>query len=112
MKLLMMTKGDNPTGVHPNHQAGSGGVSHEQESRMHDETMEDEVIEQNVQEVKHQSWRFGGFATKLDGLVPICKHILAVVLVKAAPGLFEGAVSIMDVSSEEIAGRAAGWGEK
>ena len=61
-------------------------------------------------------WRFGGtltFPNVMAG-VPVCKHILAAVTVRAAPGLFvEGEhYSVRrDVGREEMAGWAAGWGD-
>lgn len=74
--------------------------------------MKDNDDESTIKLQSLPSWRFGGIATRPDAIVPICKHILAVVLGKAAPGLFENAMVMVDVSREEIAARAAGWGEK
>lgn len=53
----------------------------------------------------------GGEATRSDAPIPICKHILAAALFKAAPDLFEADVDVKDVSREEMAGWSAGWGE-
>ena len=60
-------------------------------------------------------WTFGGLS--LDGEdgvempMPICKHLLACVLVeKGSRNLFKGFVEERSVSVEEGAGWAAGWG--
>ena len=54
---------------------------------------------------------FGGWATKKTEPVPICKHILAAALMKAAPELFGRCVKVREVSNEEIAGWGAGYGD-
>jgi hypothetical protein len=53
-------------------------------------------------------WRFGGAATQADADdgVPVCKHILAVVLTEAAPELFSQAQYSRAVSRGEMAGWA------
>lgn len=51
---------------------------------------------------------FGGFSKGTD--LPVCKHILACVLVANCDG-FEGFVDEREVSKEEFAGWAAGWGD-
>ena len=57
---------------------------------------------------KSVSWSFGGLTLGND--MPVCKHLLACVLVEFG-GLFEGFVEERVVSVEEIAGWAAGWGD-
>ncbi|KAL6251723.1 hypothetical protein RBB50_001933 [Rhinocladiella similis] len=61
------------------------------------------------------SWRFGGVATSTSSTSnrrpPSCKHILAAVLAKAAPRLFDYGITSRVVSRDEIAGWGAGWGE-
>ncbi|KAK5223095.1 hypothetical protein LTR72_005932 [Exophiala xenobiotica] len=67
----------------------------------------------------HQQWRFGGVATNLQESrpsaphsMPSCKHILAAVLAKVAPGLFaKHGVIQKAVTHEELVGWGAGWGE-
>ena len=51
-------------------------------------------------------WRFGGLSTLETGRVPSCKHILAAVLAKAAPKLFNDGYTEKVVSREE----AVAWG--
>ncbi|KAB2579622.1 uncharacterized protein LTHEOB_7101 [Lasiodiplodia theobromae] len=56
---------------------------------------------------------FGGLrrGTGETGHVPpVCKHLLACLLVERAPGLFAGSVEEKVVSVEEAAAWAAGWG--
>lgn len=53
-------------------------------------------------------WRFGGL-TRGDG-VPACKHLLACVIAEHCGG-FEALVEEKEVSVNEIAGWAAGWGD-
>ncbi len=62
----------------------------------------------------HEPWRFGGIATNPSSAarsVPSCKHILAAVLAKVAPGLFADRVIERAVGREELVGWGAGWGE-
>ncbi len=54
---------------------------------------------------------FGGLATRKTEPVPICKHILAAALVKAAPDLFGCCVKVKEVSTAELAGWGAGYGD-
>jgi hypothetical protein len=61
-----------------------------------------------VMEAEDQEWRVGGLS--LGGDVPMCKHLLACVLVERG-GLFGGYVKTREVSVEELAGWAAGWGD-
>ena len=55
------------------------------------------------------SWRFGG-ARLGNGMAPVCKHILACVLVERCE-MFKAFVEEKEVSVEEAAGWAAGWGD-
>lgn len=54
-----------------------------------------------------QGWSFGGLS--LGGGAPVCKHLLACVLVERC-GMFGTFVEERAVSVEEAAGWAAGWG--
>lgn len=54
---------------------------------------------------------FGGSLTQQHLDAPTCKHILAVFLAMSAPTLLEDGVQTRNVSIEELAGWAAGWGE-
>jgi hypothetical protein len=56
------------------------------------------------------SWLFGGMSLG-DAIPPVCKHLLACVLVEKCSGLFGGFVEERMVSVEEAAGWAAGWGD-
>lgn len=75
-----------------------------------------------------ETWRFGGALTRLasghmkndgedvTGLeigpgVPVCKHILAATLARAAPTLFGASVVERQATKEELAGWGGGWGE-
>ncbi|KIW12889.1 hypothetical protein PV08_08076 [Exophiala spinifera] len=66
-------------------------------------------------ESKSSTWRFGGVAVDTASTSsprpPSCKHILAAVLAKAAPGLFAHGVTSRTVSRDESVGWGAGWGE-
>lgn len=55
-------------------------------------------------------WSFGGVSLG-DGMPPVCKHLLACVLVEKCNGLFGAFVEDKDVCVEEAAGWAAGWGD-
>lgn len=57
-----------------------------------------------------KAWVFGG-ASLGDAIPPVCKHLLACVLVEKCSGLFGGYVEERVVSVEEAAGWAAGWGD-
>ena len=57
-----------------------------------------------------ETWSFGGMDSG-DGAAPVCKHLLACVLVDRCPALFGDFVEERDVSVEEAAGWAAGWGD-
>jgi len=56
-----------------------------------------------------EEWEFGGLA-RGDAIPPVCKHLLACVLVERC-GLFGEMVEERDISVEEAAGWAAGWGD-
>jgi hypothetical protein len=56
------------------------------------------------------AWLFGGVSLG-DAIPPVCKHLLACVLVEKCNGLFSGFVEERAVSVEEAAGWAAGWGD-
>jgi hypothetical protein len=53
-------------------------------------------------------WRFGSLI--LGSNMPVCKHLLACILVEFG-GLFKEFVEERVVSVEEVAGWAAGWGD-
>ncbi|KAF1938463.1 hypothetical protein EJ02DRAFT_22831 [Clathrospora elynae] len=55
-------------------------------------------------------WIFGGISLG-EGMPPVCKHLLACVLVEKCSGVFGGIVEEKNVSVEEAAGWAAGWGD-
>jgi hypothetical protein len=55
-------------------------------------------------------WIFGGISLG-EGMPPVCKHLLACVLVEKCHGLFGAYVEEMDVSVQAAAGWAAGWGD-
>ncbi|KAI4715423.1 hypothetical protein E4T48_08398 [Aureobasidium sp. EXF-10727] len=68
---------------------------------------DDEEQEAVTVEAEEQEWMVGGLSLGKD--VPMCKHLLACVLAeRAAP--FGGYVKTREVSVEELAGWAAGWG--
>jgi hypothetical protein len=54
-------------------------------------------------------WSFGGLGLG-TGMPPVCKHLLACVLVERCP-IFSSFVDEKDVGVEEAAGWAAGWGD-
>jgi hypothetical protein len=55
-------------------------------------------------------WWFGGVSLG-DDIPPVCKHLLACVLVEKCAGLFGGYVEERECCVEEAAGWAAGWGD-
>lgn len=57
-----------------------------------------------------EEWIFGG-VTLGEEVPPVCKHLLACVLVERCAGLFGGFVVEREVSVQEAAGWAAGWGD-
>jgi hypothetical protein len=56
------------------------------------------------------AWMFGGISLG-NGMPPVCKHLLACVLVERCGRLFGEFVVERDVGVEEAAGWAAGWGD-
>ena len=63
-----------------------------------------------------KDWKFGGSITRSDVAngVPVCKHILAAVMSKAAPSLFAEDIHVRtrrEVTESEMAGWGAGWGD-
>lgn len=63
-------------------------------------------------ESEETHWRMGGTATlAMLGGTPICKHILAAALGKAAPKLFSLGVTETIASLQQLAGWGGGWGE-
>ncbi|KAF2028605.1 hypothetical protein EK21DRAFT_113773 [Setomelanomma holmii] len=58
----------------------------------------------------NSAWTFGGVSLG-DAMAPVCKHLLACVLVEKCNGLFGGFVEERMVSVGEAAGWAAGWGD-
>lgn len=58
----------------------------------------------------HNTEDFGGMSLG-DGMPPVCKHLLACVLVERCSSLFGSFVEEKEVSVEEAAGWAAGWGD-
>ena len=68
---------------------------------------EDGAISQELEE-KSGAWKFGGLMLAEEGL-PVCKHLLACVLVESC-GTLAGYVDEKVVNREEAAGWAAGWG--
>ena len=59
-------------------------------------------------EEEEEDWMVGGLSLGQD--VPMCKHLLACVLAERG-GMFGGYVKTKEVSVEELAGWAAGWGD-
>jgi hypothetical protein len=51
---------------------------------------------------------FGGLSMDKD--VPVCKHLLACVMAENWPNVLNRQINEVEVSREEIAGLAAGWG--
>ncbi|TID20066.1 hypothetical protein E6O75_ATG07526 [Venturia nashicola] len=56
---------------------------------------------------EEETWEFGGLS--IGGESPMCKHLLACIMVERWKG-FGGNVEVREVSIEELAGWAAGWG--
>jgi len=61
-------------------------------------------------EMRGDEDNFGGVSLG-SGMPPVCKHLLACVLVEKCKGLFGGYVTERVVGVEEAAGWAAGWGD-
>lgn len=55
-------------------------------------------------------WMFGGVSFGA-GMPPVCKHLLACVLAEKCDGLFGAFVEEREISVQEAAGWAAGWGD-
>lgn len=60
--------------------------------------------------MRDSNWTFGG-ATLGSEMPPVCKHLLACVLVERCSGMFGAFVQERKVCVEEVAGWAAGWGD-
>ncbi|KAF2767534.1 hypothetical protein EJ03DRAFT_147254 [Teratosphaeria nubilosa] len=73
-----------------------------------DTTAEQEVVDDVGSSVHPHGWQIGGLS--LGSEVPICKHLLACVLVEHG-NAFSHMVEERMVSAEELAGWAAGWGD-
>lgn len=56
------------------------------------------------------TWIFGGMSLGED-MPPVCKHLLACVLAENCSGMFGAFVEQKDVSVQEAAAWAAGWGD-
>jgi hypothetical protein len=67
-----------------------------------------EDVQNQYQGSSGAGWRFGGLT--LGNHMSVCKHLLACVLVEHC-SLFVGFVDEREVSVEELAGWAAGWGD-
>ncbi|CAI9631176.1 unnamed protein product [Alternaria burnsii] len=64
--------------------------------------------------ITDNKWIFGGISLvgkETTQPPPVCKHLLACVFVERCKGLFGGFVEDREVSIEEAAGWAAGWGD-
>ncbi|CAD0093772.1 unnamed protein product [Aureobasidium vineae] len=68
---------------------------------------EQEEDEAATVQTEDQEWMVGGLSLGKD--VPMCKHLLACMLAERG-GPFGGYVKTKEVSVEELAGWAAGWG--
>jgi len=60
-----------------------------------------------------RQWIFGGNLTNQPTAsnIPVCKHILAVALGKHVPSIFGFGIERREISREEAAGFAGGWGD-
>jgi hypothetical protein len=74
------------------------------------EGMQDVLAKQTRRDKMAEGWLFGGMSLG-DGMPPVCKHLLACVLVERCGGLFGGFVEERNVGLEEAAGWTAGWGD-
>lgn len=59
-------------------------------------------------DVDSYGYSFGGTLTRSTSSQPVCKHLLACILMGRCPGLVGEGVRV--VSVEELAGLCAGWG--
>lgn len=71
---------------------------------------QEDAAEEASGKAADMTWVFGGVSLG-DEMPPVCKHLLACVLVEKCAGLFGGYVEDTIVSVEEAAGWAAGWGD-
>ena len=67
------------------------------------------VLDEEQERDTRAGWKFGGVGLG-GGTPPVCKHLLACVLGEWCE-LFKGFIEERDVSVEEAAGWAAGWGD-
>ncbi|KAF2462679.1 uncharacterized protein BDR25DRAFT_308192 [Lindgomyces ingoldianus] len=67
------------------------------------------VSHDKLRKEDEDQWSSGGLSLG-DGMPPVCKHLLACVLVERC-SLFSSFVENKDVGVEEAAGWAAGWGD-
>jgi hypothetical protein len=65
------------------------------------------IHDERIKTGSNDIWEFGGL--RLGSDIPVCKHMLACVLVERCE-IFKGFVEERTASLEEIAGWAAGWG--
>merc|ERR1712070_1040754 len=72
------------------------------------QTDEGEFATQKASHAGRSGWVFGGLT--LGQEMPLCKHLLACVLVEHS-AMFSHCVHERSVSKEEMAGWAAGWGD-
>ena len=72
------------------------------------QTDEQGLATQRCSRADRSGWTFGGLT--LGQGMPVCKHLLACVLVEHS-GMFSHCVQERSVSKEEMAGWAAGWGD-
>ena len=66
------------------------------------------VIDEQANDFRAASWSFGGLTLGTD--MSVCKHMLACLLVEHC-SIFAGFVEEREISVEELAGWAAGWGD-
>jgi hypothetical protein len=69
-----------------------------------------ETSQSTIDKSDGATWIFGGVSLG-DDTPPVCKHLLACVLVDKCSGLFREYLEERVVSVEEAAGWAAGWGD-
>jgi len=75
-------------------------------------TKQPEQLDAMSRESEEAGCLFGGTATLPSaGRTPVCKHILAAFLARAAPKLFGSGVAESMASKEQLAGWGGGWGE-
>ncbi|KAF2129074.1 hypothetical protein P153DRAFT_341551 [Dothidotthia symphoricarpi CBS 119687] len=79
------------------------------EPRPHEDTVHGEGYAMDATK-RDLTWAFGG-ATLSSDMPPVCKHILACVLVEECPKTFGAFAQESTVCVEEAAGWAAGWGD-